>query len=148
MRYRIADETIFQLIQSIKDLAETRLPEVDRIWNHLTSQIIDIPIITQVELVEQITNGNIYLVDVRLLSEFLFAHIPGAHSFPLQDLKERLSEIPPDLPVVVYCRSYYSPLAEIAARILSENGYSPQLFLRGFAEWKNAQLPIEQRFPL
>jgi hypothetical protein len=42
------------------------------------------------------------LVDVRSLGEFNTGHIPKARSIPLEVLPRRLSEIPRDIPVVLY----------------------------------------------
>jgi len=46
-----------------------------------------------------------YLLDVREKEEHGHAHIRGAVSIPLSQLRERLAEIPRDRPVYAYCRS-------------------------------------------
>ena len=45
------------------------------------------------------------LVDVRTPAEFAGGHADGAVNVPLQELSQRLHEIPSHCPVVVYCRS-------------------------------------------
>ena len=42
------------------------------------------------------------LVDVRSAEEYKAGHIPGAKSIPLEGLLRRMSEIPRDVPVVLY----------------------------------------------
>ena len=42
------------------------------------------------------------LVDVRSAEEYKAGHIPGAKSIPLEGLSRRLTEIPHDIPVVLY----------------------------------------------
>ena len=42
------------------------------------------------------------LVDVRSAEEYKAGHIPGAKSIPLEGLSSRLTEIPRDIPVVLY----------------------------------------------
>ena len=42
------------------------------------------------------------LVDVRQPKEYEKEHLPGAKLIPLGELKDRLSEIDPDKPTIVY----------------------------------------------
>jgi rhodanese-related sulfurtransferase len=71
--------------------------------------------------VDALPASGVTLLDVRTASEFSQGHIPGAMNVPVDELRERLSELPQDTPVVAYCqvgqRSY------IATRILMQNGY-------------------------
>lgn len=64
---------------------------------------------------------KVTLVDVRTADEYALGHIDGALNIPLDDLRERVGEIPSDRPVYVYCgvglRGY------LASNILKENGY-------------------------
>lgn len=61
------------------------------------------------------------LVDVRTKEEFSHGAIPGAINIPLDDLRERMNEIPKDKPVFIYCqiglRGY------LAYRILKQNNF-------------------------
>ncbi len=69
---------------------------------------------TQVHVsdVRGLVESGAYIVDVREESEYAAGHIKGAHNIPLSQLRERLDEIPRDVPVYVHCRSsqrsYYS----------------------------------------
>ena len=53
-----------------------------------------------------------YIIDVRESWEYELSHIKGAHSIPLTELRDRLDEIPKDIPVYLHCRtsqrSYYA----------------------------------------
>lgn len=64
---------------------------------------------------------KVTLVDVRTADEYALGHIDEALNIPLDDLRERIGEIPSDRPVYVYCgvglRGY------LASNILKENGY-------------------------
>lgn len=61
------------------------------------------------------------LIDVRTQDEYQLGTIKGAMNIPLDDLRERISEIPVDRPVVLFCavglRGY------LALRILTGRGY-------------------------
>jgi len=74
------------------------------------------------------------ILDVRTPKEFEAGHIPQAVNIPLDDLRERLDEIPKDRPIVAYCkvgmRGYQ------ATRILMQNGYQVANLSGGFTTWK------------
>ena len=45
---------------------------------------------------------DVTILDVRQPSEYQRGHIPGAKLIPLPDLPQRMNEIDPDKPAVVY----------------------------------------------
>lgn len=69
------------------------------------------------------------IVDVRTKEEFQFGHIDNAVNIPVDELRERLPEIPVNKPVYVYCavglRGY------TASRILLQHGYTAVYNLSG-----------------
>lgn len=71
---------------------------------------------------QQADLSKVTLVDVRTADEFALGGIPGAINIPLDELRERMKEIPADKPVYLYCgiglRGY------LASNILKENGFS------------------------
>lgn len=91
------------------------------IAGYVASNIISgaMPIITWRELVQQ--KNEVMLIDTRTPEEFSFGSIPGAINIPLDDLRDRMSEVPTSKPVVLFCavglRGY------LAQRILMGNGY-------------------------
>jgi phage shock protein E len=82
------------------------------------------------------------LVDVRTPQEFDGGFIAGAVNIPLQELESRLSEIPHDIPVVVYCQS--GNRSTQAAAILTEQGYTNIYNLGGINQWQAAGNPVVQ----
>ena len=46
---------------------------------------------------------NVYLLDVRTLGEYQQMRLADAHLIPIDEVMRRISEIPQDHPVVVYC---------------------------------------------
>lgn len=70
---------------------------------------------------EKIASGA-YILDVRTLEEFDDEHYPNAICIPVNELPYRLSEIPKDRSVIVYCAS--GARSAYAARILKASGYS------------------------
>lgn len=69
------------------------------------------------------------LVDVREVHEFQQGHLPGATNIPLSQLRSRLSEIPKDKAVYLYCRS--GMRSKQAGRILLRNEYEDVAHLHG-----------------
>lgn len=81
------------------------------------------------------------LLDVRTPEEFNSGHIPGAVNISVETLADRLSEVPRDQPVVVYCRS--GNRSATAAQILAEAGYADVYDLGGITTWAAQGLPVE-----
>jgi len=145
--YRLADQTVFALIQAVQDLAEARLAEVDRIIDQLILEREGIHTISFDQLEQMVDKDSVYLVDVRPTTEYNFSHIPGAVSIPLSDLAEMIKNIPLEKEIVVYCRDYYCMLSDSAIKILAENQIKASRLLPGMAEWKSQGKPDEQFVP-
>ncbi|MDH5564479.1 MAG: MBL fold metallo-hydrolase [Nitrospirota bacterium] len=78
-----------------------------------------------------------HLLDVRARHEWETRHIDDSRNIPLPDLLTRLSEIPTDHTVVVYCSSGYR--SSIATSLLEHHHYSNIMDLEGgFEAWEDA----------
>lgn len=73
------------------------------------------------------------LVDVRTSAEHASGAIPGAVNIPLDDLRERLGEIPLDREVVVHCQ--VGQRGHVAARILAQHGRDVVNLDGGYLTW-------------
>jgi rhodanese-related sulfurtransferase len=72
----------------------------------------------------EVTAGGL-IVDVRSPAEYEAWHIDGAVNVPLQEIRERLDEIPHERPIYLYCRvGFRSYLAYRALRQLGFDGVS------------------------
>lgn len=91
------------------------------IAGYVASNVISgaMPVITWRELL--VERDKVMLIDVRTEEEFSFGTLPGAVNMPLDDLRNRLQDIPRSVPVVLFCavglRGY------LAQRILLGAGY-------------------------
>jgi glyoxylase-like metal-dependent hydrolase (beta-lactamase superfamily II)/rhodanese-related sulfurtransferase len=82
------------------------------------------------------------IIDVRAPAERQQERIPGSVSFPLNHLAERLSELPADRPLLVYCAGGYR--SSIAASLLLRHGFSQVSEIAGgIAAWEAGNLPLE-----
>ena len=87
------------------------------------------------ELQRHLAAGTAVVVDVRPRDEFDHGHIAGALCMPIEELADRLDQIPRGLLVVATCRGPYCVFAEDAVRILKADGRDAVRFEDGVAEW-------------
>jgi rhodanese-related sulfurtransferase len=90
--------------------------------------------------------GGPATLDVRTLGERREKRISGSIAIPLNQLSARLSELPADRPLIVYCAGGYR--SSIAASILQREGFSQVSEIAGgIAAWETASLPMESDAP-
>ena len=73
--------------------------------------------------------GTYTILDVRQPSEYAETHIPGAKLIPLPNLRDSLTELPPEQPVIVYCA--IGGRSRVAAQLLSGLGFQDVYNLNG-----------------
>jgi NADPH-dependent 2,4-dienoyl-CoA reductase/sulfur reductase-like enzyme/rhodanese-related sulfurtransferase len=93
----------------------------------------DMPIAHWDEL-DKLRSENGLLLDVRDRDEIEAGMVLGARNIPLNELRDRINELPEDSPIYVYCgvglRSY------IATRILRQNGFDARNMSGGFKTYR------------
>ena len=83
-----------------------------------------------------------FVLDVRTQEEWDAGHIPGATLIPLDQLASRVSEVPADQPVVVYCRS--GNRSKSGRDILTAAGLEQVTSMNGgIGAWQAAGYPVE-----
>lgn len=95
------------------------------------------------ELLRRLGTGDIVVLDVRPELEYVAGHLPGAIHIPLEELAERLSELPSDREIVAYCRGQYCVLAHDAVRLLADHGLRAKRATDGVLEWRVVGVPVE-----
>lgn len=85
--------------------------------------------------------SSVMLLDVRTAEEFSFGSLPGAVNIPLDDLRERMQELPKDKEIIVFCavglRGY------LAQRILRGHGYTAvRNLIGGYKTFATANAPV------
>jgi len=75
-------------------------------------------------------DGSVTLLDTRTPGEFSRGHAEGYINIPVDELRERVSELPAGKPVYVMCQSGIR--SYIACRILSQNGFDCYNFSGGY----------------
>ena len=91
---------------------------------------------------QQADTSKVTLIDVRTPDEYALGTISGAINIPLDDMRERMSEIPADRPVWLFCgvglRGY------LASNILKANGFQEvRNLIGGLKTYKAATAKIQ-----
>jgi rhodanese-related sulfurtransferase/DNA-binding transcriptional ArsR family regulator len=140
--YRLADESVDRFLVALRQLARTRLAEVEQVARDFFDARDELEPVSGPELLERIRQRQVQVIDVRPREEYEAGHVPGAVSVPLPDLKERLAELPRELELVAYCRGPYCVLAPQAIEMLRQAGFRARRLVVGFPEWRLARLPV------
>ena len=142
VRYALAGDEALRLWLSLRDVSISQLAEVERAAREYLGD--DVDAVGRDELIARLTKGDVVLVDVRPAEEFEAGHIKGARSIPLEELEDRLAELPADREIVAYCRGPYCAYAHDAVRRLQAAGRPARRLEEGWPEWRLARLPTER----
>ena len=140
--YRLADEGVLRLWLALQSVAESRLAEVGHIVEEFVSDDVGKTTLPRDELQRYIETGEVFLIDVRPALEYESGHLPGAVSIPVEELPERLQELPSDRPVVAYCRGAYCLFADEAVKLLRDHGFDAHRLDGGWPEWWAEGRPV------
>jgi rhodanese-related sulfurtransferase len=141
VRYALAGEEALEAWLAIRDASVARLAEVERAAREYLGE--EVETIGRDELIERLRRGDVVLVDVRPGEEYAAGHIEGARSIPIDELRDRLAELPADREVVAYCRGPFCAYAHQAVRTLQAAGRAARRIEEGWPEWRLAE--IEER---
>jgi rhodanese-related sulfurtransferase len=134
VRYALASDEVLSLWLALREVSVARLAEVERAAREYLGE--DVDAIGRDELIARMRSGDVILVDVRPREEFEAGHIKGARSIPLEELEDRLAELPADREVVAYCRGPLCAFAHEAVRDLNAAGRKARRLEEGWPEWR------------
>lgn len=104
---------------------------------------LEVPVVAAAELKRILESGaRLLVLDVRHAEDARAGRIPGAINVDLEELAERISEVPPDRKVVVV--DHRGEHAAIAGRFLASRGYRDVALLDGgfLGGWVRAGYPV------
>jgi rhodanese-related sulfurtransferase/DNA-binding HxlR family transcriptional regulator len=136
VRYALAGDQALGLWLALRDASVSQLATVERAAREYLGD--DVDAIGRDALIARLRNGDVVLVDVRPPEEFAAGHIEGARSIPLEELEDRLAELPADREVVAYCRGPFCAYAHEAVRRLQAAGRQATRLEEGWPEWRLA----------
>jgi rhodanese-related sulfurtransferase/DNA-binding HxlR family transcriptional regulator len=138
--YRLADKSVADLWVQVHTLAEERLVDLQLALQNIASKPDDLIANDRESLMKAARKGEIVVLDVRPTEEYLAAHLPFARSIPLEELRQRLAELPKDRSIVAYCRGPYCLMAIDAVELLRKEGFKAAHLREGVAEWELAEV--------
>ncbi|MCP4803788.1 MAG: metalloregulator ArsR/SmtB family transcription factor [Proteobacteria bacterium] len=130
IHYGIAPGVI-EVFVALRRLAESRSADLAQ----AKTRFYGTEAIDREDLLQLLARDRVTLIDVRPVSEFEQGHIEGAQNVPIEELAERIDELPRDRLVVATCRGPYCVFADDAVQMLTRRGYVAQRFEDGVAEW-------------
>ena len=142
--YRLAgDVAVVSLLKALGHVGERNIAEVQRLMQDYFYQRDSLEALSREELISRIKEGAVTLLDVRPEKEFALGRLPGAINVPLNELRQRLSELPKRREIVAYCRGPYCVMSFEAVAVLRGRGYRARRLEDGFPEWMAAGYAVE-----
>lgn len=141
--YRLGSGPIEALLAALRSLAAYNSVQIRDLIAGSTGRSNLLESITREELLRRMREDSIVLLDVRPEDEFAAGHLPQAINIPVEELENRLAELPREKLVVAYCRGIRCVLSADALAILKARGWIARRFELGFPDWLDAGLAIE-----
>lgn len=142
--YRLSGEDVSHLWVNLRMVAEEHLVELRLALDGLFSAPEKLDAQTRAGLLDKARRGEVVVIDVRPGEEFEEGHLPFARSMPLEELKQRLAELPRDKAIVAYCRGPFCMMSAEATDLLRKHGFNAHKIADGPPEWLAAGLPLIQ----
>jgi ArsR family transcriptional regulator len=140
--HRLADDSVLDLLASVRRIAERRAAEVERVVRGYFQNRDGLEPVSRAELMDRLKAGLVTVLDVRPADEFVLGHVPGAVNIPLGQLEKRLADLDPAHEIVAYCRGPYCVLSYEAVAVLRAHGFRVRRLEDGLPEWRAAGLPV------
>ena len=142
--YSISGDDVISLLDSLREVAERHISDVDKIVNTYLTAKDNLDPIPAAELLERVKQDLVTVLDVRPKEEFDAGHVQGAINIPIEELEQHLQQFDPEQEIVAYCRGPHCILAFDAVAQLREKGFLARRLENGYPEWKVAGLPTEK----
>ena len=141
--YSLSGDDVIALLDSLRDVAERHLSDVDKLVNTYLTAKDDLEPIPADELLNMVKQDLVTVLDVRPKEEFEAGHVQGAINIPIEELESHLADFDPEQEIVAYCRGPHCILAFDAVAKLRDNGFQARRLEDGYPEWKIAGRPTE-----
>jgi len=145
--HRLAGQDVADLWVTLREVASEHLVELQVALDGMASAPDKLCSVSRKQLMEQAKRGEVIVIDVRPRAEFDRAHLPYARSMPVNEIAQRIAELPKSTEIVAYCRGPFCLFAEEAVHLLKAKGRKVSKLLDGVAEWRSAGMPLESKEP-
>lgn len=141
--YSLSGDDVISLLNSLRDVAERHISDVDKLVNTYLTAKDDLDPIPADELLNMVKQDLVTVLDVRPHEEYDAGHVQGAINIPINELEQHLQQFDSSQEFVAYCRGPHCILAFDAVAQLRDNGFQARRLEDGYPEWKVAGLPTE-----
>jgi rhodanese-related sulfurtransferase len=140
--YSLTGNDVAGLLADLRSVAQQHRPHTE-IARRTYLGPNDIEQVNLDDLLRRAADDEVVVLDVRPTAEYAAGHLPGAVHIPLEELADRIDELPGDREIIAYCRGAYCALAHDAVRLLLALGRPASRATDGILEWRVAGLPVE-----
>lgn len=141
--YGLAGPEVVEAWRAVRSLAESRLAEIEATVERFLDDREQFEAVSADELAARLDDEGVVVLDVRPEREYRAGHIAGARSVPLDELEDRIHELPPDVEIVAYCRGPYCVFSDEAVRRLRGHGLRASRLEEGLPDWAAEGRPVE-----
>lgn len=141
--YRLANANVFKTWRALRELGVERIATIEKLVKDFRQSKFKFESVTIEGLLQKLESGKVTILDVRPETEFNKGHIANAVSIPINELKERMRELPKRTEIVAYCRGPFCVYADEAVALLNKAGYKATRLEEGFPDWQIQELPVE-----
>ncbi|MBL7791362.1 MAG: metalloregulator ArsR/SmtB family transcription factor [Saprospiraceae bacterium] len=118
--YTLNGQKVYAAWKALRDLATEQEPAVQMTLYRFRKQAGS----PQSRSLEDLPGSSeAFFLDVRPADEFAAGHLPEARSIPIEELPERLGELPRHKVIIAYCRGPFCTMADEAVQLLKANGF-------------------------
>jgi len=142
--YGLADADVRAFWLRYREFANCQLAELQVLVSDLAKQRNALGRVDPPTLKTLLERDAAVVADVRPQAEYDAGHVRGAISIPLEQLAQRLRDLPTDKIIVLYCRGPHCLLADDAQRTLAAQGIRSLRMDEGVPEWDSAGLPVDR----
>ncbi|PSL02721.1 ArsR family transcriptional regulator [Haloactinopolyspora alba] len=133
--YRLAAPEVSAFLGRFQSFAAERLSDLrDAVADHLGDPAVLEPVSAD-ELDRRLNGSDVVVLDVRSAGEYAAGHLPGAVSVPMDELRDRLDELPRGAEIVAYCDGPYCVVSPDAVRLLKAHGLAAHTLDGGLTAW-------------
>lgn len=143
MVYALSGDDVPSLLVRLREVAETHLVELSLKLSEIGNQQASASVEGHKTLLKKIRTGEAVLLDVRPAEEYDAGHLPMARSVPIDEIRQGLKAISPEIEVVAYCRGPFCRWSDEAIALLRAKGFNATKLSYGVAEWQAAGLSTE-----
>jgi rhodanese-related sulfurtransferase/DNA-binding transcriptional ArsR family regulator len=140
IHYRISSPDVYRLWKMVQEAGHQQLAGISRAVSDYFDSRDELQVIDHQEIHNRVKSGEIVLLDVRPEEEYREAHIRGATSIPLKELRDRMAQLPKDKTIVAYCRGPFCVMSQEAVKLLRKNRRNAFRISDGVRDWKSQEI--------